>query len=103
MDRKLPGMRFFSVALLLLTLVSAVYGGGKTEETAAESVNKEWVLCVTSFDVSALPPSRRIVGEVLSVSLVRYLNDISYRIRMSPEYTYYESTAWLKARQEAGQ
>jgi hypothetical protein len=79
-----------------------VYGGGKTEEAAVESVSKEWVLCVTSFDVSALPASRRIVGEVLAVSLVSYLNDISYRIRMSPEYAYYESTAWLKARQEAG-
>jgi hypothetical protein len=102
MDRKPPGMRFFCAVFLLLTLVSAAYGGGKTEEAAAESVSREWVLCVTSFDVSALPVSRRIVGEVLAASLVNYLDDISYRIRMSPEYAYYESTAWLKARQEAG-
>jgi hypothetical protein len=95
-------LKFFGVFFLLLVLVSAAYGGGKTEETAAESVAKEWVLCVASFDVSALPVSRRIVGEVLAVSLVRYLNDIRHRIRMSPEYAYYENTAWLKARQEAG-
>jgi hypothetical protein len=95
-------LKFFGVVFLLLALASAAYGGGKTEESAAESISKEWILCVTSFDVSALPVSRRIVGEVLAVSLVSYLNDISYRIRMSPEYAYYESAAWLKARQEAG-
>jgi hypothetical protein len=102
MDKKLPGIKFFGVVFLPLILVSAAYGGGKTEEAAAEAVGKEWVLCVASFDVSALPVSRRIVGEVLAASLVDYLNDISYRIRMSPEYAYYESTAWLRARQEAG-
>jgi hypothetical protein len=102
MDKKLPGIKFFGVVFLPLILVSAAYGGGKTEEAAAEAVGKEWILCVTSFDVSALPVSRRIVGEVLATSLVEYLNDISYRIRMSPEYAYYESTAWLRARQEAG-
>jgi hypothetical protein len=102
MDKKLPGMKFFGIVFLPLVLVSAAYGGGKTEEAAVEAVSKEWVLCVTSFDVSALPVSRRIVGEVLAVRLVEYLNDISYRIRMSPEYAYYESTAWLRARQEAG-
>jgi hypothetical protein len=79
-----------------------VYAGGKAEEAAADPLSKEWTLCVTTFDVSALPLSRRIVGEVLSVNLVNYLNDISYRIRVSPEYPYYESTAHLKARQEAG-
>jgi hypothetical protein len=95
-------LKTFAAAFLLFALVPAVYGGGKTEEAAVESVSKEWIFCVASFDVSALPVSRRIVGEVLALSLVSYLNDISYRIRMSPEYTYYESTAWLKARQEAG-
>jgi hypothetical protein len=86
----------------LLSLAAAVYGGGKTEEAAAEPIGKEWVLCVTAFDVSALPPSRRIIGEVLAVNLAAYLNDIRSRIRVSPEYAYYESTAHLKARQEAG-
>jgi hypothetical protein len=88
--------------LLFFCLASSLYAGGKAEEAAADPLNKEWVLCVTAFDVSALPPSRRIVGEVLAVNLVSYLNDVSYRIRMSPEYAYYESTAHLKARQEAG-
>jgi hypothetical protein len=95
-------LKFLGAVFFFSDFVFPAHGGGKTEETAGESVNKEWVLCVASFDVSALPVSRRIVGEVLAVNLADYLNDISYRIRVSPEYAYYESTAWLKARQEAG-
>ncbi|MDR1411493.1 MAG: hypothetical protein LBI91_04755 [Spirochaetaceae bacterium] len=95
-------MKFLGAVFIFLVFVSSAYGGGKTEEAAADPVGKEWVLCVSSFDVSALPASRRIVGEVLAVDLVNYLSDISYRIRMSPEYAYYESTAWLRARHEAG-
>jgi hypothetical protein len=95
---------FFNVAVLLCLacFVPAVYAGVKAEEVVADPLGKQWTLCVTSFDVSALPVSRRIVGEVLAVNLVNYLNKISYRIRVSPEYAYYESTAHLKARQEAG-
>ncbi|MDR0451450.1 MAG: hypothetical protein LBH15_00235, partial [Treponema sp.] len=94
--------KFLCAAFIFLAALSPAHGGGKAEEEAADPVSKEWTLCVTSFDVSALPASRRIVGEVLAVNLVNYLNGISYRIRVSPEYAYYESTAWLRARQEAG-
>lgn len=95
-------VKFPGAVFIFLAIVSSAYGGGKTEEPAADPVAKEWTLCVASFDVSALPASRRIVGEVLAVDLVNYLNAISYRIRVSPEYAYYESATWLRARQEAG-
>jgi hypothetical protein len=60
------------------------------------------VFCVTALDVSALPPSRRIIGEVLQAKLVNSLKAVDYRIRVFPEYTYYEGAAWSLARHEAG-
>jgi hypothetical protein len=79
------------------------FGKGKTEdETKMEPLNTEWVFCVTAFDVSALPPGRRIIGEVLAANLVASLKAVDYRIRVFPEYTFYEGMAWSKARLEAG-
>jgi hypothetical protein len=88
--------------LLLLGAVLPCFAKGKQEETAPEALNKEWVLCVTNIDVSAMPDSRRAIANVLSNNLVDRLNEIRRRIRVSPEYTYYESTAWLNALSEAG-
>lgn len=80
-----------------------VFGKGKAETgTRPEPINTEWVFCVTALDISALPPARRIIGEVLQANLVDSLKAVDYRIRIFPEYTYYEGTAWSKARLEAG-
>jgi hypothetical protein len=72
------------------------------QEEAVEPQNGEWVFYVTAFDVSALPASHRIIGEVLQSSLVRHLNSVKHRIRLSPEYAFYEGSAWSKVRSEAG-
>jgi hypothetical protein len=80
-----------------------VFGKGKVaEETRPEPVNTEWVFCVTALDVSALPPARRIIGEVLQANLAASLQAVDYRVRVFPEYTFYEGSAWSKARLEAG-
>jgi hypothetical protein len=80
-----------------------VFGKGQAETgTRSEPVNTEWVFCVTALDVSALPPARRIIGEVLQANLVESLKAVEYRIRVFPEYTFYEGAAWSRARLEAG-
>jgi hypothetical protein len=80
-----------------------IFGKGKTEaEEEKTPINQEWVLCVTAFDTGALSASRQIMGNVITANLVDHLNSVNYRIRMSPEYVYYEETAWAKARMEKG-
>jgi hypothetical protein len=79
-----------------------VHGWGKADgETKKEPRNPEWVLAVTAFDVSALPPSRQVMGNIIMRNLVDTLNTIAYRIRVSPEYLYYEEYAWSKDRAAA--
>lgn len=100
-------MRFSRFLMILIFMCSvlpaAVFAKGKSEEAVIkEPLNKEWVLCVTSFNVSAMPESRRLIGEILAVGLVDNLNSVDRRIRVSPEYAYYEGAAWSKARAEAG-
>ncbi|MDR2486080.1 MAG: hypothetical protein LBD55_11905 [Treponema sp.] len=76
------------------------YAGGKPE-TGQEPRNPEWVLAVTAFDVSALPPARQVIGDLLTKSLIDSLNTIAYRVRVSPEYIYYQEYARSKDRAAA--
>jgi hypothetical protein len=76
-------------------------GWGKAEPPGGEERNKEWVLCVTAFDVSALPPARRLIGEVLTRSLLDSLKRVDGRLRRPSEYAYYEEYAWAQSRGEA--
>jgi hypothetical protein len=108
MSRSLPRRQLSRPAFVLALSLCALFpytafGKGKVEETVPpDPVNTEWVFCITSFDVSALPPSRRILGEVLAAKIVDSLKSVDYRIRIFPEYTFYEGTAWSRARLEAG-
>jgi hypothetical protein len=88
----------WSIFFLFFLLSSALlFPLGKKEEEAKELRDTEWVLAITAFDVSALPESRRVIGELLQRSLVDSLNSVSYRIRVSPEYGWYEGRAWARA------
>jgi hypothetical protein len=87
-------------ALFLSFLSGTAYGKGKKEEEPVFH-NDQWVLAVTAFDVSSLDPSRRIIGEVISRSLVESLGSVDRHIRVSREYAYYEDYAWVKARSAA--
>jgi hypothetical protein len=82
------------IALFFLLSAALLFPWGKKEEEPKEIRDTEWVLCVTAFDISRLPGSRQAVGEVLQRSLVASLNAVSYRIRVSPEYAWYEGRAW---------
>jgi hypothetical protein len=82
--------------LFFLLSAPLLFPLGKKEEELKEPRNAEWVLCVTAFDISALPESRKIIGEVFQRSLVGSLDSVSYRIRVAPEYAWYEGRAWAR-------
>jgi hypothetical protein len=87
-------------ALLLLSAFSQAFASGKTE-AAPEPLNKEWTLCITAFDVSGLPPSRQILGEVLVREISESLKNVERRFRSGTEAGYYKDYAWSKSRAEA--
>jgi hypothetical protein len=86
---------FFS---LLTAHCSPLFASGN-KDTELTYLNDEWLLCVTAIDQSQLPPVRQLAGNVLSRELINKLDSVSYRLRISPEYAYYESYAW---QQEVG-
>jgi hypothetical protein len=88
----------FAVLLLLCTRVSAA---GKKDEAEKQALNNNWILCITEFDRSSLPESRRNVPDVFMRALTNTFKTINYRVRVSPEYAYYEDYAWSKARNAA--
>lgn len=92
-----------AVPLLLFCLAGAgaACALGKTEEAPKEPLNKEWIFCVTAFDTSALSPSRQVIGEVLAANLVEAFRKVERRVRVSPEYAYYEGAALARSRSEA--
>lgn len=79
-----------------------VHGRGKTD--AGEpypTQNREWVLSVTALDVSSLPHSQQLLGEVMTRNLVEALKKVDHRIRPSEEYLYYTHYAWSKSQAAA--
>jgi hypothetical protein len=83
---------------LFCFLPAGIFARGKTEEPEKDLRNAEWVLCVTDFNIASLPPNRRIIGEVMTRKLVDTINMVDHRIRVSPEYAYYEGYAWSQSR-----
>jgi hypothetical protein len=88
--------------LILCTLLIAhcsfvVSASGKKAEEERKPINNEWFLCVTQFDYSMIQLAQRIAGNVIARSLVDTLKTVSYRLRISPEYAYYEDYAWRQA------
>jgi hypothetical protein len=82
-----------------LLSVPSLFAFGKKElaETEPDRLNNKWVLCITEFDYSMLPASRRMAGEVVARNLVDKMKSVSYRIRLSPEYAFYEGYAWQQS------
>ena len=74
-----------------------LYASGKTETTEVPVLNNQWVLLITAFDYSLLPSGRHITGDVIARELTDRLKTINYRLRISPEYAFYESHAWQES------
>ena len=95
---------FLSAVFFFLIFVFScgeLFGRGKTEETESAPVNTEWVLCITAPDVSGLPLSRQITGDMVSKNIARVLSGLNFRQRGEEESAYYEDYAWTKSRAEA--
>jgi hypothetical protein len=88
---------FFLLCSLFPVPCSLVYASGNKDLEEQQPINNEWLLCVTQFDYSTLQPSQRIAGQVITRSLVNTLHSVSYRLRISHEYAYYEGYAWWQA------
>jgi hypothetical protein len=87
---------------LLLVLSAPVFGKGKAEDAEKDPLNPQWVLSISALDVAALPPSLRVVGDIIVRSLVKSLTDVDHRIRVSEEYSYYKDLAYFIALEDAG-
>ena len=88
--------------LIFLFLSALLFArGAQDAETEIKTQNDEWILCVTDFDTSSLPPNKLIAAGVIARKIVERISAINYRTRISPEYAYYESYAWARARSVA--
>jgi hypothetical protein len=91
-----------TILALFLTVSAPVFGKGKAEEAEMDPLNPQWVLSISALDVSSLPPSRRVVGDIIVRSLVKSLTGVDHRVRVSEEYSYYKDLAFFLALEEAG-
>ncbi|MDR1420812.1 MAG: hypothetical protein LBI86_10590 [Treponema sp.] len=86
-------------ALMFLLLPAVLFGGGKPEEK--ETLDREWTLCISAFDVSDLSPSRRIIGDVIMRDLVSSLGRVERRVRGDSEYGWYAGYAHSREKSAA--
>ncbi|MDR3020392.1 MAG: hypothetical protein LBU66_05760 [Treponema sp.] len=87
--------------LIFLLFVVRLFAMGKADEPEAKTQRDEWILGITKFETSALPPERSVVAEVIKKKFVEKISSINYRARVSGEYAYYEEIDWAKARSDA--
>jgi hypothetical protein len=99
-DRRFSGLLRLLWLPLLLVLPRPAFARPRAEDSG-EILNKDWILCVTAFDISALSPERRTSGEVLIKELARNLSSLGRRFRPGEEMTYYLDYAWTKSRTDA--
>jgi hypothetical protein len=92
-------LKAFCVLFVTCCLLSAppLSAAGKKDDAQADPMNNEWVLTITAFDYSQLPQVRHIAGDVITRELVDKLRSVSYHLRVSPEYAYYEGYAWQQS------
>ena len=95
------GGKWAIVFVLFLGCSAALFARGKKEEEKKEPQNTEFVLCITAFDVSLLPPGQQVLGSVLQKELILDLSQIHHRIRDGDEITRYEELIMAQAMHEA--
>ncbi|MCL2185246.1 MAG: hypothetical protein FWB86_05245 [Treponema sp.] len=93
--------RILFLFFLFIAFNIPLFALGKKDDTVKKTQNDEWTLCITNINAESLHPERRIITEVILTELTERINTISYRTRISPEYTYYEEFAWASARSAA--
>ena len=80
-----------------ILLCAAIHANARgNQETITQEVQHgEFILCITAFDVSALPPGQRILGPILQRDLIHELGRIHHRLRGENELERYEELAYL--------
>ena len=78
-----------------------LFASGKQEVVEPKTQNDEWILCITEFDASSLPPEIPNITPIVLRKMVERISAVNYRTRISPEYTYYEEFAWMNERSTA--
>ncbi|GHU23899.1 hypothetical protein FACS1894164_09280 [Spirochaetia bacterium] len=96
-------MRCLAGIFCALCISTHVCAGSKPETKTQTPVSTEWILCITAFDVSALPTADQGIGYLAARNLVQPLNRIPHRIRPSQEFAFYQSAARSSARSAASQ
>ena len=86
--------------LLFLLSTAALFSFGKKEEEK-KPLNETWVLCVTEFDVSAIPVPNQITGQLLSRDLTEALKGVIKRYRSDEEKDWYQGYALSRALSDA--
>ncbi|MDR2842274.1 MAG: PEGA domain-containing protein [Spirochaetaceae bacterium] len=79
----------------------ALHAKGKVEEIQYQ--NTDWTLCLTRFDVSAMPQSRQVLGETIIQNIVVNLLPAELKFRTPDEYAYYLNAADLGAQKSAAE
>jgi hypothetical protein len=93
---------FFCAMLFIASLnTPLLFAGGKKEEAAKPELNKTWILCVTNFDTSGLPESRKVIGTLVTQNIVHTLLNVPFHQRLSEEETYHQEQAWGKTISDA--
>jgi hypothetical protein len=83
-----------------LLAASALYPRAKIEEAPA-AVNAEYTVCVAAFDVTGLPLSQKILGNIIQNRFAARLAALDSHIRTDAEFALYEEAAWNAAREAA--
>ncbi|MDR0503575.1 MAG: hypothetical protein LBH16_09690 [Treponema sp.] len=93
--------KFIILFLIFIVQGLGLFASGKAEETEKTALKNDWVLCVTEFNMTAMPGDKKNIGSVITRKIVERLSVISYRTRISSEYAYYEEHAWNNTRSAA--
>jgi hypothetical protein len=91
---------FFAIFLFLVVL-TPLFARGKKEEEKGKNQFTEFVLCITTFDVSGLPPGQQALGPILQREFVRDMGQIHHRLRGDTELLRYEDAAWTAEKRKA--
>jgi hypothetical protein len=80
-----------------------LYAGGAPETAEEEILYDTWKLCITQLDTSALPLQSKMMGNIITRSMVDQLSSLNARVRPPEEISRYTEYAWTQGRLEAGQ
>ncbi|MDR2444976.1 MAG: hypothetical protein LBD44_03465 [Spirochaetaceae bacterium] len=83
-------------AVIMQTAAFFAFAGGAKEEPPAP-INNTWTLSVTQFDVSEMPPSRAVMGQMVMQYIVEDMRTAVSRLWLNEEAGYYSTVAKLKA------